>query len=356
MQPLRWAVLGLALSWVTAVAQTPPSTAKPGTQPATPPSKPTPAPSPAKPATPAVSPTAVAATVNGESIYEVAVQRALERFQPARRLEVRPNLINELVNNLLIDQSLRAAKYKVEPSEVDARINDMKAELKKVKQDFATMLANYHVTEAELREHISADLRWLKYANAQINDKALRELFDKNKDMFDGTSVQAWHILMTPAGEDKAATVQAQLQQIKKAIETEVEAGLAKLPANTDKLARERARGNLLSEAFAKHAKVKSECPTKNRGGYVGWFQKAGYMTPPFAEAAFALRPYQISEPVKTPFGYHLIMISERKPGKDVKFEDVKEVVKEVYLERLHDSLASQLRQRARININPPPK
>ena len=66
--------------------------------------------------------------------------------------------------------------------------------------------------------------------------------------------------------------------------------------------------------------------------------------------------PYQISNPVKTPFGYHLIMVSERKPGKNVKFDDVKEVVKEVYFERLHESLVAQLRQKATIKVNPPPK
>jgi peptidyl-prolyl cis-trans isomerase C len=347
--PLRWAVLGLALSGLTAVAQTTPR------PPTSTPARPETAPAP-RPASPAISPTLVAATVNGESIYEIAVQRSLERYQPARRAEVRSDLVNHLIDNLLIDQSLRAANYTVDAKDVESHINEMKTELKKRNQDFEKMLAGYKVTEAELRQHITTDLRWFKYAEAQINDKALRNLFEKNKDMFDGSAVLGWHILMTTHGDEKSsANVQAQLVQIKKSIESEVAAGLAKEPSG-DKLAMEKKRGTLVCEVFARYAKEKSECPSKTRGGFVNWFRKVGFMTPTFSDAAFALQPYQISDPVKTPFGYHLIMISERRPGKDVKFEDVKEVVKEVYLERLHDSLASQLRQRAKIVVNPPPQ
>src|SRR5689334_16459907 len=97
---LRAALLGLALTGLTALApganQLPPPRANPA---------------------PAVSPTAQAATVNGEPILEMAVQRALERVPPARRAEERPRLINYLVDNLLIDQSLRAAGYKIDPGD-----------------------------------------------------------------------------------------------------------------------------------------------------------------------------------------------------------------------------------------------
>jgi hypothetical protein len=63
-----------------------------------------------------------------------------------------------------------------------------------------------------------------------------------------------------------------------------------------------------------------------------------------------------MSDVVTTQFGHHLILTTGRKPGKDVKFDNVKESVKFVFGERLRDSLATQLRHNARIVINPPPK
>jgi peptidyl-prolyl cis-trans isomerase C len=357
MPKLRAAILATAMAGLTAMSQTPPP-AKSTLPPATPaPAGTVPAPT-AAPAMPKVSPTQVAVTVNNEPIYEIAVQRALEKVPPARRADARASLLDYLIDNLLIDQSLRAAGYSVPVADIDKRVGEMKAELKKVGKDFDKMLAEFQTTEAELRTHIGADLRWVKYASAQANDKVVQDYFAANKDMFDGSAVRARHILVTPAAKDDKAAAAAveQLKQTKKAIEGEVEAALAKLPANTDKLAREKARGDAVVEAFSRHAKARSDCPTKERGGDVSWFQKAGYMVQPFSEAAFRLAVNQISDPVQTPFGYHLILVTERKPGRDVKFEEVKEPVKEVYFERLREGLAGQLRKKATIKIEPAPR
>jgi peptidyl-prolyl cis-trans isomerase C len=303
---------------------------------------------------PVVAPTTVAATVNGQPIYEQAVQRGLERVPPAKRPEVRSAVINLLVDNLLIEQHLKQLGVAVPTAEVDKRL----ADLKKAGKEFEKMLEAFKISESELREHIAAELRWYKYAGGQASDKVLQELFNTNKDMFDGTTVRARHILISPkTSEARAhALAQAQLLEVKKQIDARVSAGLAKLPATTDKLAREKAHNNLLLEAFSAAAKEKSECPTKAHGGDLGWFQKLGLMVAPFAQAAFALQPYQMSGIVKTPFGYHLILVTDRKPGRDVKFSDVKEAVKDVYFDRLHDQLAAQVRARSKVVVNPPPK
>lgn len=351
MLPLRGALIGLSLAVLTAVAQTPPSTPPAGTAPTGTPGKATIPP-------PTISATVVAASVNGEAIYETAVQRALERVPQQRRGEERPRLINFLVDNMLIDQSLRAAGYKVEQPEIDKHIGEMKAELKKANKDFDKMLGELKVSETELRGHIAADRRWFKYASAQATDKVLQDLYAAQKDMFDGSTVKARHILMVPAGKDDkavAATV-AQLRQIRKAIETEAEVAQAKLPPTTDKASAEKAKAEAQALAFAKYAKEKSECPTKASGGDVGWFQKVGYMVAPFANAAFGMQPGQMSDAVVSPFGCHLILVTERKPGREVKFEEVKEVVREVYFDKLHEGLAAQLRQKAKIEVQQPPK
>ncbi len=297
----------------------------------------------------------MAATVNGQPISESMVERGLKTFPPAQRAEARPDLIHFLIDNLLVEQYLVQMKITVEKAEVDKRLEEMKEEVKGHSKEgkeggFPAILEAMGLTEAELREHIMADIRWDKYAASQATDKALREMFESNKEMFDGSMVRARHILLTTPPDQ----AQAQLSAIKKQIEDKVAEGLAKLPAATEALAREKARTQLLDEAFAAQAREKSACPSKAQGGDVDWFYRAGQMVEPFAKAAFSLKPYQLSDIVKTPFGHHLILVTERKaPEKEVKFEDVQKDVKEVYCERLRDNTAAQVKAKSKIVIFP---
>ena len=63
---------------------------------------------------------------------------------------------------------------------------------------------------------------------------------------------------------------------------------------------------------FAEAAKEKSLCPSGKKGGDLGWFGK-GMMVKEFEPAAFSLQPGEISKPVKTQFGWHLIKLTELK-------------------------------------------
>src|SRR5262249_53188587 len=152
-----------------------------------------------------------------------------------------------------------------------------------------------------------------------------------------------------PSTDDPKAGEQAKIKLtgFKKQIEEEVAHGLSQLPAGADNLAREKARAKPTEDAFAPNARKESSCPSTPPGGDLGYFLRAGTMVEPFAQAAFALKPYQMSDPVQTHLGYHLILATDRKPGKDVKFEDVKGEVKEVFFDRLRDLMVSRLKPRA---------
>src|SRR5262249_53719877 len=182
----------------------------------------------------------------------------------------------------------------------------------------------------------------------------LQDMFQQNPEMFDGSMVHARHILLSPPANDARAVEQArqQLLAMRKQVEDAVAAVLAKLPANADNLAREKERARITDDACAVLAKEKAACPSNKQGGDVGWFPRSGSMVEPFAKAAFALKPYQMSDVVFTQFGMHLILAVDRKSGKTgIKFEDAKDDVKDVYAGRLRESLCGQLRNKAKIEM-----
>jgi len=79
---------------------------------------------------------------------------------------------------------------------------------------------------------------------------------------------------------------------------------------------------------FAKLAQDNSSCPSSKQGGDLGYFGK-GQMVKPFEDAAFALKPGEISGVVETQFGYHIIKAVEKKAPSKVALEDVKPKIEE---------------------------
>jgi peptidyl-prolyl cis-trans isomerase C len=297
----------------------------------------------------------VAATVNGQAISAVAVYRALKRVPPDKQAQARTEILKFLIDNSLIDQYLIQQKVPVDPKVVEAKMNQVKEELKKQNTTLDKMMQDLLLTESELQAQIAAQLRWEKFLTDQATDKALADLFAAHRRMFDGTMVRARHILLSPPSGDARANEDAKVRllAIKQDVEKRAADGLAKLPPQTDNLGREAARTKFIDEAFTEYATKESACPSKAQGGSLGWFPYAS-MVEPFAKAAFALKPYQMSDVVSTQFGHHLILVTDRKDGAEPKFEEVKDDVKEVFCDQLREKLCNQLRTNAKIVVTAP--
>ncbi len=295
----------------------------------------------------------VAVVVNGQTVPEIAVYRALMRVSPEKHAQFRGEVLSFLVEKTLIDQYLDRLKVNVDPKDVVEKIAQLKEEVEKEKKDFNEFLASLHLTEAELKSEIEGALRWDKFTDMQAPEKVLKEMFGKNRSMFDGSLVRARHILIKPEAKTTEAAKKAQAKAVllKKEIEGAVAQELAKLPASADNLQREAARVKALEMAFIETAKKVSDCPSKEQGGELGWFPRLGKMVEPFAAAAFSLKPYEMSDPVASEFGFHLILTIDQKPGRDVKFEQVRSFVKEVYAERLREAVLQRMRPISKVEV-----
>jgi peptidyl-prolyl cis-trans isomerase C len=151
-------------------------------------------------------------------------------------------------------------------------------------------------------------------AKAAINDETLQQTYnDAVKSIGGQEEVRARHILVD--SEDEAKTL---LDQIKGGAD------------------------------FATIAKEKSKDPGAAEGGDLGYFTK-DQMVPEFAEVAFKMYPGQLSNPVKTQFGWHIIKVEDKRTKQPPEFDKVKDQI-EAYLARKSQSeFISKLRQSAKI-------
>lgn len=107
-------------------------------------------------------------------------------------------------------------------------------------------------------------------------------------------------------------------------------------------------------EKFADLAKAHSTDPgTKDRGGDLGYFSK-GQMVPAFENAAFALKKGEVSEPVKSRFGYHVIKLEDKRTTPPPAFDKIKDRMMMTMMHRKAQEVAVKLRKTAKIEYIDP--
>lgn len=310
-----------------------------------------PPPAPVNPPPPA---NAVAATVNGQPIPELMVYRALQQAPASSRAELRAEVVKFLVENTLVDQYLDQMKIAVDAKELDAQLAKVKKEITDKYKDLDTFYKMLVLTEADLRAQVHQSMRWEKFINQYATEKTLKDFHDSDKAMFDGSTLRARHILAAakPGETAKLEQGKAKLQAVKKAIEDKVAKGLAEA-GKLEPLEEQKKRIKLLEDAFSEAAFKESDCPSKNNGGELGWFPRAGgRVSESFARLAFQSKPFTLGEPASTEYGWHLVLVVDTKPGMERKFDDIKEFVKEIYAERMREAIVTRMRPAAKITVN----
>lgn len=297
----------------------------------------------------------VVVTVNGRPITEAAIERALRPVPKENWDKARPEVVAFLTENALVDNYLELLKVAVEPKEVEAHLDGFKKELIASKQDYAKALEKLEITEAELKVEILNQLRWEKFVAQQGTDEKLKKLYETSPEIFDGSLVRARHILITPETRDEAGKTAAlkKITELKGTIQGSITTAAAKVPAGVDNLAKQKALYKAADDAFSDAARKHSTCPSKQDGGTLPEFPRMGAMVEPFAKAAFSLPLFQVSEPVQTQFGYHLILVTGKKAGEPVKFESIKGAVLEVYGTRLREAVVEKMKADPNTKIVP---
>ncbi|WP_169974736.1 peptidylprolyl isomerase [Tautonia rosea] len=310
-----------------AIAQAPPSVRPSGSAPAQ------------APATSSAN-DPVVATFDGGTITRSQVLDFLGQFAiPAdAREEVYTTAINALVNQELFARFLQEQKVAITAAELDAEVAKLGQQLQQSGQgSLNSLMAEMGLTETELRERLAMNLQWSKYLRSRADEATMRGYFEKNKDLFTGTTVQASHILarVEPEATDaEKAAARQKLVELKQQIDTD-------------------------ALDFAVAADKFSEDPSNQEapdGGNIGYFSRRGQVVEPFAEAAFALEVGAVSDPVETEYGFHLIKVTDRRSGQDVTFEQIRDAIEGVYGEELQQTIIEEARESAKIDIKPMPE
>lgn len=224
----------------------------------------------------------VVARVNGEAITKDDLYDLMFQY-------VGPQVLDELILVRLVEQEADAQGVAVTQEDVDAEIEVIAAQLGGMEQlEFILMQQGATIDRLARDIERNVMIHRLIAPQVTVTDEEVRQFFDENEELFaQPEQVRARHIL----------------------VDTREEA--------------EELRQQLLDGAdFAGLARAHSKDPGSGAaGGELGWFGR-GVMVAPFEQAAFALAVGDISEPVQSSFGYHLIKVEDRVEAQEAVFDD----------------------------------
>lgn len=243
----------------------------------------------------------VLAVVNGVEITEKELEATISRFPRERQGYLatekgRNQLLEEIISFELVYNYAKDSGMENDEQYIE--------QLERAKKEILTQTAISKVV-----------------AEAKVSDKEVEDFYSANSEMFkEPEMVSAKHILVET--KEKAEEI---INKINEGI------------------------------SFEDAAKEFSSCPSNAQGGSLGRFSR-GQMVPEFEEAAFNLQIGELSEPVKTQFGYHLIKVEEKVESSAQPFDQVKDTIKNNLLQERqafrYSQLNSELRKKYNVEIN----
>ena len=269
----------------------------------------------------------VIARVNDAELLQAELNarlRQLPESEDAATIISRQKLLLEaLVRQELVLAYLRQRSLGANVKEVQSAFAKWKQELASRAMTPAVYYPRTGMDEPAIRRRIEWQVGWPRFVERKLSDKTLQKYFADHNVEFDGTKLRVAHILWKPSSTRRESRRTA-IELREKILAKEI--------------------------TFEEAARKSSQAPTASSGGEIGWIERNKPMHPEFSQAAFELKLGDISNPIETPHGIHLIKCLEIQAG-DKPFEDVKEAVKVAARNDMFRTLAARQRKTATVKI-----
>ena len=280
----------------------------------------------------------IAAVVNKSVVLRSEVESVLDQMMQAEpvppggdvakaREARRSEILETLITEKLLEDEVRKLRVDVTDAEVDRVVKGTMAEHGLDEEKLQLALQRQGLTLDEYKDGLKKQLTKMKIiqlkvkSRVQVSDQDVKSNYAQRKTLDAGEfRVRARHILfLVPTGEGGRAQ------------EQRAHEALARLRG-----------GERLGERFAELAKELSEDPgSKERGGDLGEFGR-GEMVPEFERAAYTAEPGRVVGPVRTAFGWHLILVDERVA---LKAKPEEEALADIRKRLFEDEMEAQFRQ-----------
>ncbi len=269
-------------------------------------------------------------------IYDLKIKKYADRgreIPPSADRRYRKSLADRLIYHEVLAQEAKALGVDYDPAELAERDEQQRRGIR----EWDKHLERRGETEASLREMVIAELREKtileKQGKLEITPAEITEDYEKIKGNWssDKPRVKAAHILV-PIGPKPDPTAKAGEKPSEPTPE-QTKAWEAEALAKAMEI---HAKAIAPGADFAKLAEESSDGPSKAKGGDIGIFTP-DRMAEEFSAAAFDLEPGQVSEPVKTKFGYHIIKVSGKWPPGDLPVEALQDdIIERLRTRKLH--------------------
>lgn len=207
--------------------------------------------------------------------------------------------LESLISEKIVELEAKKEDIKVTDKEIEEELDVLKEQYGG-DEALEQVLLSQGLTADVLKDNIKMNIMIKKLigTDIEVKEEEIKEFYEENKEQFgEKEEVDANHILVET--KEEAEEIKAKLDD---------------------------------GEDFEELAKKHSTDGSKDEGGALGFFGK-GEMVPEFEEVAFSMKKGEISDIVKSEFGYHIIRVNEKKEGKEASLEDSEEEIKDAIIE-----------------------